>query len=137
MFEALPRVLAAVLQHLMAYGELLCDDTGDALRQWRRHAIGLAVAAVAGALALLLGCFWIVAAAWNGPYRLVAPGALCVAFLLIAAVAWRWTREDRTAVAPFSRLRAELREDRLALAALEGGPPRTAVANAARARHGG
>src|SRR5579862_1574729 len=68
--EALQRLAPAVLRHLIAYGELLCEETGDALRQSRRRALGLAVTVAAGVMALALACLWAIAASWDGPNRL-------------------------------------------------------------------
>jgi uncharacterized membrane protein YqjE len=119
--EALPRLAPALLRHLAAYVELLAEETGDALRQWRRQAIGLAVTAFAGAMALLLGCVWIIAANWDGPHRVTAPAALCAVFALVAIVAWIWRRAAPLSP-PYSKLRAELHQDRVAIAQLEEEP---------------
>jgi uncharacterized membrane protein YqjE len=122
--EALPRLAPALLRHFAAYVELVADETGDALRQWRRQAIGLAVIAFAGAMALLMGCVWVIAANWDGPHRGTAPALLCVIFVLVALAAWIWLRSASVAPAPFSRLRAELQEDRELVAQLEDPQPR-------------
>jgi uncharacterized membrane protein YqjE len=122
--EALPRLAPVLLRHLVAYGDLLAEETDGALRQWRRRAIGLAVASVAGAMALLLGCAWIIAANWDGPHRLLAPALLCLGFLLLALAAWAWTQAAAAVPPPFARLRAELRRDRELIASLEGEPLR-------------
>lgn len=111
--EALPRLAPAVMRHLIAYGELLCEETGDALRQFRRRAVGLAVAAAAGAMALLLGSVWAIAATWDTPYRLATVGSLCVAFAFVALVAVIYIRGLMAAGVPrpFERLHAEWRAD--------------------------
>jgi len=120
--EALPRLAPALLRHLAAYVELLAEETGDALRQWRRQAIGLVVTAIAGAMALLLGCAWIIAANWDGPHRVTAPAILCLFFIAVALTAWIWLRAGPPHAPPYSKLRSELREDRRVIAQLEDEP---------------
>jgi len=118
--EALQRLAPALLRHLLAYGDLLCEETGDALRQWRRRAMGLLVAVLAGAMALALGCVWAIAAVWDSPYRMDVIGALCISFLLIAIGAGLYVRtEPPSNQRLFGRLRTEWHEDRQMLAALD------------------
>lgn len=120
MLEVLQRLAPAVLRHLIAYGELLYEETGDALRQSRRRAVGFAVTVAAGATALVLACLWAIAASWDGPNRLVVVGALCIAFVVVAVIAAAYTRGTGLTgtTAPFDRLRAEWRADMRELAAL-------------------
>jgi energy-converting hydrogenase Eha subunit G len=119
--EALQRLAPAVLRHLIAYGELLCEETGDALRLSRRRTLGLAVAVAAGVMALALACLLAIAASWNGPNRLAVIGALCGAFVVVALVGIAYARAARAngRAAPFERLRAEWRADMRELAALD------------------
>jgi uncharacterized membrane protein YqjE len=119
-FEALSRLLPALVRHAVAYGDLLCEETGDALRVWRRRVLGLAVGVIAGSLALLLGCVAVIAATWDGPHRLSAVIALCVAFAVIALLGL-WYANAGLAPdqpRPFERLRAEWDADRREIAAL-------------------
>jgi hypothetical protein len=118
--EALPRLAPALWRHFAAYVELAADETGDALRQWRRQAIGLAVATFAGAMALVLGCVGIIAANWDGPHRVVAPAILCALFALVALTAWIRLRSVPVAPPLYSKLRAELQEDRALASQLDG-----------------
>jgi hypothetical protein len=83
--EALQRLVPALLRHLIAYGDLLCDEAGDALRQSRKRALGRAVSVGAGVMALSLACVWIIAANWDGPNRLAVVGSLCGAFAIVLA----------------------------------------------------
>lgn len=140
MLKALRRLAPAVLRHLMAYGELLCEETGDALRQSRRRALGLAVAAAAGVMALALACVWVIAANWDGPNRLAVVGALCIGFAVISALGAAYTRGARPpgAAAPFDRLRAEWRADMRELATLDPSlvGPTIADSSLARSAHG-
>lgn len=109
MFEALQRLAPALLRHLMAYGELLCDEAGDALRQSRRRALGLAVTVAAGVMALALACLWAIAASWDGPNRLLVVGSLCGVFVVVALIGAAYARG--AVVRPFERLRSEWKND--------------------------
>jgi len=138
--EALQRLAPAVFRHLVAYGELLCEEAGDALRQSRRRALGVAVTAAAGLMALSLACVWAIAASWDGPNRLIVVGALCLGFMLVAAVGAVYARGSVPPgrSAPFERLRAEWRADMRELAQLEpslGIIPQSS-ASAASSTHG-
>ncbi len=119
--EALPRLAVAVLQHLIAYGELLYEEGTEAARRLRRGIIGFALAALAGFIALELACLWIIAATWDGPNRLTAVGALCVGFVLIAVICSAYASGARAADGgkSFQRAREEWRADMQALAALD------------------
>lgn len=119
--EALPRLALAVLRHLIAYGELLYEEGGEVARRMRRSLIGFAIAAVAGFIALELGCLWIIVATWNGPNRLTAVGALCIGFVLIAIISTAYASNVQSAGGrrPFARVREEWQADMEELAALE------------------
>jgi hypothetical protein len=121
--EALPRLALAVLRHLIGYGELLYEEGGEVARRLRRSLVGFAIAAVAGFIALELGCLWIIAATWNGPNRLTAVGALCIGFALIAVISAAYAGNVQSAGGhrPFARVREEWQADMEELAALEAG----------------
>lgn len=120
MFEALSRVVPAMLRHALAYADLLREETEDAMRVWRRRVLGLALGLLAGSLALLLGCAAVIAATWNGPHRVTAIIALCVTFAVIALLGFWYASADQAPgqPRPFERLRAEWDADRRELAAL-------------------
>ncbi|MGH8144393.1 MAG: hypothetical protein ACREU2_18005 [Steroidobacteraceae bacterium] len=117
--EVVPRLLQALLRHLFAYGHLLHQEIIEALRLGRRRLVGAAVALLAGMLALMLGCLWVIAATWDGPNRLTAVGALCVGFALIAIIGGLYAGGGAGAARPFERLRAEWRADLDEIARLE------------------
>ena len=125
--EVLPRLLQASLRHLFAYGELLCDETQEAVQYARRRAVGIAFAFTAGVMAVVLGCLWVIAATWNGPNRLTAVGSLCGAFALIALLSGVYAAGARLRGGPFRQLRMEWRADMQQLATLDptlvGQPP--------------
>lgn len=113
MFEVLARLMSALIRHFAAYVDLLYEEAGDAARLWRRQLLGLAVVLMAGTVAVLMGCVWLIAAAWAGPYRMDVIGALCVTFVLIAAggIWYAITGVAPGQSRPFERLREEWRED--------------------------
>jgi uncharacterized membrane protein YqjE len=117
--DVVPRLLQEVLRHLFAYGQLLHYEIIEALRQGRRRLWGAAIALTAGMMALVLGCLWVIAATWDGPNRLIAVGALCVGFLLIAIVGGLYAGADAGVARPFERLRAEWRADLEGIAQLD------------------
>ncbi|HEX4025221.1 MAG TPA: hypothetical protein VHX52_11050 [Steroidobacteraceae bacterium] len=134
--ELLPRLLQAVLRHLFAYGELLCQELVAAARRGRRRLWGAAVAVIAGLMALGLGCLWVIAATWDGPDRLIAVGALCVGFALIAIIGAVYAGRG-AAARPFERLRAEWRADMDEIARLDPSLVGHAHASAAAGQHAG
>jgi hypothetical protein len=119
--EALPRLALAVLEHLIAYGELLYEEGVEAAQRLRRSLVGFAVAAVAAFIALELACLWVIAATWNGPNRLTAVGSLCIGFALIAVIGTAYASGARTSAEhrPFERVGEEWRADMEELAALD------------------
>lgn len=120
MFDALLRLIPALLRHLVAYGDLLVDEAAVAVRDVRRQLLGLAVVMTAGGVAALMACVWVIAATWDGPHRLQAVGALCIGFALIA-LGGAWYAKGAVPPGqprPFERLHAEWREDLRQLAAL-------------------
>ncbi len=120
MIEALLRLFPALLRHLVAYGDLFVDEAAEGARMLRRQLLGVAIVLTAGGVAALMACTWVIAATWEGPYRLHAIGALCIGFALIAlGGVWFANRgvlpgQPR----PFERLHAEWRQDLMQLAAL-------------------
>jgi len=111
--ELLSRLVPALLRHLIAYSDLLIDETAAAGRQWRRQLLGFAILLTSGGLAALMVCAWVIAATWDGPHRLQAIGGLFAGFTIIAAGgAWYASHgwADKTP-RPFERITAEWRED--------------------------
>jgi hypothetical protein len=115
--DALQRLAPAVLRHLIAYGELLCEETGDALRRSRRRAVGFVVTVAAGVMALALACVLAIAASWDGPNRLLVVSLLCLAFVIVALLGAAYARGG-AGRAPYGRLRTEWRADLQQLAQL-------------------
>ena len=123
---------------MFAYAELLCQEIEVAVRRARRRLLGAALALIAALMALLMGCVWVIAATWDGPDRLVAVGALCIGFALIAIICGAYA--GGAGARPFGRLRAEWHADIEQIAQLDPtllGRPQQAGAPAAGAQHGG
>lgn len=117
--ESLPRLLQAILRHVFAYGELLCEESIEAVQRARRRVIGIAVAYTAGVMAVALGCLWVIAATWNGPNRLTAVGGLCIGFILIAIIGGAYAIGARGRAGAFAQLRVEWRADMQEIARLD------------------
>lgn len=113
MLELLSRLVPALLRHIIAYSDLLIDESAAAGRQWRRQLLGIAILLTSGGVAALMVCAWVIAATWDGPHRLQAIAGLFAGFTIIAlGGAWYashgWAgRTPR----PFERIAAEWRED--------------------------
>jgi hypothetical protein len=136
--ELLPRMLQAVLRHLFAYGELAYEESVVAAQRVRRRLLGGVIVCMAGMLALLMGCVWVIAATWDGPDRQTAVGALCLGFVLIAVIGAIYARGGRAAGAPFEHLRAEWRRDLQQIARLDPtlvGNPGAAAMGDSRGEH--
>lgn len=119
MLELLSRLIPALLRHLVAYSDLLIDETAAAAREWRRQLLGLAIVLAASGVAALLGCAWVIAATWDGPHRLHAIAGLFAGFIAIAVSGAAYGRGwAQQAPRPFERIGAEWREDLRQLAAL-------------------
>ncbi len=113
MLELLSRLVPALLRHVIAYSDLLLDETAAAGRQWRRQLLGVAILLAAGGIAALMVCAFVIGATWDGPHRLHAIAALFAGFTIIAlGGAWYanhgWTQQTPR---PFERIGAEWRED--------------------------
>ena len=125
--ELLPRLLQALLRHLFAYGELAYEEGVLAAQRLRRRLLGAAIACMAGMLALMMGCVWVIAATWDGPNRMLAVGALCIGFVLVTIIGVSYAAGGGSR-APFEGLRAEWRSDLEEIARLDptlvGQPPR-------------
>ena len=82
---------------------------------------------MAGMLALMMGCVWVIAATWDGPNRMLAVGALCIGFVLVTIIGVSYAAGGGSR-ASFEGLRAEWRSDLEEIARLDptlvGQPPR-------------
>lgn len=106
-------LLPAVLRHLEAYAEVAGEDARDAATLLARKLAAILAAAAAAFIALLLFCFWLVALAWDGPWRNWVAGGLAFGFALAAAaLALPVLRPKEGPPAFFARTRTELGRDR-------------------------
>jgi uncharacterized membrane protein YqjE len=84
---SLPRVAPVLLRHFTAYLELVSLDIARAQRELVAELIAIAIVAVCGLLALLMGCLVVVACTWNTPYRVTAVACMGGGFLIVAVAA--------------------------------------------------
>lgn len=106
-------LLPAVLRHLEGYAEVAGEDAREAAMLLARKLAAVLIAAVAAFIALLLTCFWLVALAWDGPWRNWVAGGLALAFAILAVVlALPVLRPKDGPPAFFRRTRTELGRDR-------------------------
>ncbi len=106
-------LVPAVLRHLEAYAEVAGEDVREAATIVARKLAALLAAFVAAFIGLLLFCFWLVALAWDGPWRNWVAGGLALGFVLVAAVlAVPVLRPKEGPPAFFARTRTELGRDR-------------------------
>lgn len=117
--EQLPRLVQAMLRHLFAYGELAYEEGVLAAQQLRRRMLGVIIGCMAGMLALIMGCVWVIAGTWDGPNRMLAVGALCLGFLLIAITGLVYAAGAGARRAPFQQLRAQWQADLFEIARLD------------------
>ncbi len=114
MRSMLAPLVPAVLRHLDAYAEIAGEDVRDAAASVARRLLALLLAAAASFIALLMFCAWLLALAWDGPWRLWTAVGLALSFAGVAAglaipVLRRRTSADTKF---FSRVRNEWVRDR-------------------------
>jgi uncharacterized membrane protein YqjE len=124
MASLLAPLVPAVLRHLEAYAEVVGEDAREAAGAVARRLLALLIAAAASFIALLMFCVWLLALAWDSPWRTWTAAGLAVAFAVgAAALAFpvlrrRTNPEDML----FPRVRQELKRDRVLIdRALNGG----------------
>jgi uncharacterized membrane protein YqjE len=121
MILQVPRMAPHVLRHVAALARLATRDAREAAAAARHTAARLAVAGLSGFLAVLMACVWLVALAWDTPYRTWTAGGLAVLFAIVA-LAMRSSARSRTAgAAPFAATQRNLELDRKLYAELR--PP--------------
>ena len=110
----LSRVAPAVLRHLDGYREVVGADARDAAAMMAGRMLAILLAAAAAMISALMVCAWILALAWDGPWRAWTAAGLALAFA-VASVGIAWPLLRRRPEKPstlFSRVRRELNRDR-------------------------
>jgi len=107
-----PRMAPHVARHLGALARLGARDAQVAAQRYGASAARLALAGVAGFLAVLMGCAWILAAVWDTEYRTLAAGLLTAAFAIPAFVFAVQGARALALVEPFAATRRNLEADR-------------------------
>ena len=114
MAAMIPPLLPAVLRHLRGYAEVAGEDARDAAATLARRVASLLLATVVAVVALLMFCVFVLALAWDTPWRAWVAAGLVILFGAIAAglALPVLKRRPNNASVYFSRLRHELRRDR-------------------------
>ena len=125
------RLVPAILRHLQAYAEVAGEDARDAVAFLVQRLVALAIAVVAGFVALLMFCAWILVLAWDTPWRAWVAAGLALGFAILAAVLAIPVLRRREAPHGlfFSRIRIELDRDRELLERAFGGNGRDHATN--------
>jgi uncharacterized membrane protein YqjE len=106
-------LVPALLRHLEAYAEVAGEDARAAATLLARKLAAILVAAASAFVALLMVCIWLLALAWDGPWRNWVAAGLALGFALLAFVlAWPVLRPGAEPPAFFARIRTELGRDR-------------------------
>ena len=106
-------LVPAVLRHLDAYAELAAEDTRDAAVIVARKLATVLLAAAAAFVSLLMLCTWVLALAWDGPWRNWVAAGLALGFALLAlALALPVLKRGKSHPAFFARTRHEFGRDR-------------------------
>jgi uncharacterized membrane protein YqjE len=105
-------LVPAVLRHLEAYAEVAAEDTREAAVIVARKLAMVLVAAVAALVSVLMFCAWLLALAWDGPWRNWVAGGLALGFALLAVALALPVLRPRAAPAFFARTRLEFGRDR-------------------------
>jgi hypothetical protein len=106
-------LVPAILRHLEAYAEIAAEDAREAAVILARKLASVLAAAVAAFVALLLLCTWLLALAWDGPWRNWVAAGLALGFALLAVgLALPVLRRGAAPPAFFVRTRLEFGRDR-------------------------
>ena len=106
-------LVPALLRHLEAYAEIAAEDAREAAVIVARKLAVVLAAAAAAFVALLMFCAWLLALAWDGPWRNWVAAGLAVGFALLAiGLAMPVLRRGAAPSAFFMRTRLEFGRDR-------------------------
>ena len=83
---SLPKAAPALLRHIAAYVELVGLDLARAQKEIARSLVISVVAGLCVLLALLFGCFALIAYYWDSPYRVTAILSIGGVFALAAVL---------------------------------------------------
>ena len=107
-------MVPAMLRHLQAYADIAGEDVREAASPIVRRLLVLLVAGAAAFVAFSMGCVWLLALTWDGPWRSWTAGGLALGFAAIAAALclYRARPRGKRRIEFFSRTRFELSRDR-------------------------
>jgi hypothetical protein len=124
-------LVPTVLRHLEAYVEVAGEDARDASEALARGFVKLLAAGACLFVALMMFCAWLLALAWDGPWRSWVAGGLALAFAAVAAglALPLLGRGGGPGQVFFPRMRAELGRDRELLERAFNGSERAGASN--------
>ncbi len=113
MIDRLTGAATLAVRHLGAYSEILASDLELGTQRLRSQFVALAAITLSAALALALGCVWIIAAAWDTQARLWSIAALlAVAIACGLGAVWYLRRTSARSSGWLAQTRAEWAHDR-------------------------
>ncbi len=114
MASLLAPMVPAILRHIQAYAEVAGEDAREVATAVARRLFVLLIAGAAAFVALLMLCVWLLALAWDGPWRVWTAAGLALGFAAAAAgLAFTVLRPGvQRRIELFARTRSELNRDR-------------------------
>jgi uncharacterized membrane protein YqjE len=111
---SLSQLASTVLRHLDGYREIVGADAREAAAALAGRMLAILLAAAAALISALMACVWVLALAWDGPWRTWTAAGLALAFAITAVgIAWPLLRRRSGKPLPlFCRVRRELNRDR-------------------------
>lgn len=116
LFDSVKNLAASLVSHLHTRLALFSTELAEEKIRLTSIVFGTLMMVFFLFMALILVATFIVAAAWDSPYRLHIVGGLAIAFLLISAIAGGYVRARlKAGPRPFALSLAELYKDKQAL----------------------
>jgi uncharacterized membrane protein YqjE len=114
MTSLLAPLVPAILRHLEGYAEVVGEDAREATAFLARRLLALLIAAACAFVGLLMACAWILALAWDTPWRTWVAAGLALLFAVgaVALIIPTLRRGTGERVLFFPRIRYELERDR-------------------------
>lgn len=116
LFDSIKNLAASLVSHLHTRLALFSTELAEEKIRLSAIVFGALLAVFFLFMALVLVALFIVAAAWDTPYRLHIVGGLAIVFLLVSAIAGGYVRARlKSGPRPFALSLAELYKDKQAL----------------------
>lgn len=116
LFDSVKKLAASLVSHLHTRLALFSTELAEEKIRLMAIVVGTLMMVFFLFMAIILVATFIVAAAWDSPYRLHIVGGLIIAFLLVSAIAGGYVRARlKSGPRPFAMSLAELYKDKQAL----------------------